>query len=153
MLLTTSRKPSRKTRTLAKVLARFMNWRYLARGKMDIENILSFAEGEVALLEEVKGNPAFLRIIHPIKGELLSLRFNVGNIEKVKMDNSPVIFVGSQTLPFDPLLLGAIPPSDMKFKKIDSRKKVFVRRKDGWIIFDFRYEEKSVLRFKVKDEG
>ncbi|RLI73101.1 rRNA maturation protein, partial [Archaeoglobales archaeon] len=56
MILTTSRKPSKKTRRLAKVLARFMNWSYLNRGKISFEDLLSM--GKLAIIEEVKGNPA-----------------------------------------------------------------------------------------------
>ncbi len=152
MILTTSRKPSRKTRTLAKVLARFMNWRYLTRGKMSLGDVFSsLPEGDtLAIIEEVKGNPAILKIIHPAKGELLSIRFNVSNIKKVKMDNSPVVFIGKP--PFDPLILGALPLSKagLKFaRKIDSRKKVYVRRKGSWIILDFTYDDESIFRLKM----
>jgi U3 small nucleolar ribonucleoprotein protein IMP4 len=149
MLLTTSRKPSRKTRTLAKMLAGFMGWKYLPRGKMSIEEVFSLLneDDQLVLLEEIKKNPAFLKVIHPSKGELLSLRFNVGEIEKVKVDDSHVVFIGKPR--FDPIIIGALPFS----KKVDSKKKIFVKGKEGWTILDFNYEGKSILKLKVKNEG
>jgi U3 small nucleolar ribonucleoprotein protein IMP4 len=151
MILTTSRKPSRKTRTLAKAIARFMNWRYITRGKMSLEEVFTLLQNEnLAIIEEIKGNPAILKIVHPTGRELLSIRFNVSNIKKTKMDDSPVVFVGKP--PFDPAILGAIPLSKagMKFaRKIDSKKKVYVRRKGGWIILDFTYDGECIFRLKM----
>jgi len=53
MILTASRKPGRKTRTLAKVMARFMNWRYVTRGKMSLEEVFSLGD-KLAIIEEVE---------------------------------------------------------------------------------------------------
>lgn len=119
---------------------------------MSLEEVFSqLPEGSnLAIIEEVKGNPAFLKIIHPVRGELLSIRFNVSNIKKVKMDDSPVVFVGKP--PFDPVLLGAIPLSKAGLKlarKIDSKKKVYVRRKGGWVILDFTYDDECIFRLKM----
>ena len=57
MILTTSRKPSRKTRRLARVLANFMNWEYINRGKLSMDEIYSMLnKGEnLAVIEEIKG--------------------------------------------------------------------------------------------------
>lgn len=146
MILTTSRKPSKKTRRLAKVLARFMNWSYLNRGKMNLEDLLSM--GKLAIIEEIKGNPAILKVYN--NGEVLKIRFNVSNINKVKMDKSPVVFIGK--LPFDPLLLEAIPQTKagIKFsRKMDVKKRIFVKWKDDNLFLVFTYENTELFRMKV----
>ncbi len=156
MILTTSRKPSRRTRRLAKVLAWFMNWRYVQRGKLSLEELYSMLNKNenLAIIEEVKGNPAILKIVHPEKGELLRIRFNVSNVVKIKMDDSPVVFVGKA--PFDPLLLGALPQSEAGLKlarKIDSKKRVYVRRDEEWITLEFWYEDVLIFKMKIKRRG
>jgi len=155
-ILTTSRKPSRRTRSLAKALSRFMNWRYVTRGKLSLEELYSMlGKNEyLAIIEEVKGNPAILKIIHPKKGVILWIRFNVSNVVKVKMDDSPVVFIGKA--PFDPVIFGALPQTEAGLKlarKIDPKKKVFVKSDDEWIILDFRYENQTVFKMKIKKEG
>ncbi len=156
MILTTSRKPSRRTRRLAKVLARFMNWRYVQRGKLSLEELYSMLNKNenLAIIEEVKGNPAILKIVHPERGELLRIRFNVSNVVKIKMDDSPVVFVGKA--PFDPLLLGALPQNEAGLRlarKIDSKKKVYVRKDEEWITLEFWYEDILIFKMKVKRRG
>ena len=146
MILTTSRKPSKKTRRLAKVLARFMNWSYLNRGKISFEDLLSM--GKLAIIEEVKGNPAVLKVYDG--REILKIRFNVSNINKVKMDTSPVVFIGKPQ--FDPLVFGAIPQTKagLKFsRKMDVKKKVFVKRRDDNLFLIFTYENTELFRMKV----
>jgi U3 small nucleolar ribonucleoprotein protein IMP4 len=151
MILTTSRKPGRRTRRFAKVFARFMGWRYLQRGKMSFEEILAF--GDFAIVQEIKGNPAILKVFR--KGhEVLSMRFNVGEITKAKIDTGPVVFVGKP--PFDPLLLGALPhtKAGLKFAmKANLKKKVYVRRAGKVIILDFTYDGQSIMRMKCYEGG
>ncbi len=156
MILTTSRKPSRRTRSLAKALARFMNWRYVQRGKMSLDDLFSMLNPNenLAIIHEVKGNPAILRIIDRRGRELLYIRFNVSNVVKVKMDDSPVVFVGKA--PFDPLLLGAIPQNEagLRFaRKIEAKKVVYVRREGDWITLEFRYEDVTVFRMRIRRGG
>ena len=151
MILTTSRKPSRKTRRLAKVLARFMNWEYLNRGKLSIETIFEMLEDEnLAIINEIKGNPAFLTIFNPRKDVVLRLRFNAGEINKLKMGTEAVVFRGSP--PFDPLILGAIPqnkPGMKLARKMECRKEVVVKRSDREHILKFVYDGKTVLNLRV----
>ena len=137
-------------------MARFMNWRYVQRGKLSLEELYSMLgkNENLAIIEEVKGNPAILKIVHPEKGEILKIRFNVSNIVKVKMDDSPVVFVGKA--PFDPLLLGALPQNYAGLKlarKIDPKKKVYVKRDEEWITLEFRYEDVTVFKMRIKRRG
>ena len=151
MILTTSRKPSRKTRRLAKVLARFMGWRYVQRGKLSLEEISTF--GDFAIIQEVKGNPAVLRVFK--KGrEVLSIRFNVGEVVKTKIDPGPVAFIGK--INFDPLILEAIPQTKagMKFTmKFEPKKKIYVRRKGKLLILEFVHDKEIIMRLKCYESG
>ena len=156
MILTTSRKPSRRTRSLAKALSRFMNWRYVTRGKLSLEDLYSMLTKNeyLAIIQEVKGNPAILRVIDWNRREILRIRFNVSNIVKVKMDDSPVVFIGKA--PFDPVIFGALPQTEAGMKlarKIDPKKKVFVRTDDEWITLEFRYEDTTVFKMKIRKKG
>ncbi len=143
MLLTTSRKPSRKTRSLAKALSRFLNWRYVNRGKMNLEKVFSL-DKDVAIIEEIKGNPAILKMYKNSK-EYFRMRFNVSNIRKVKMDDSTPVFIGNP--PFDPLIFGAIPhnkPGLKLMRKVDFPKEIYVR--DDKLYFYF----KGILVFSLR---
>lgn len=112
-------------------------------------------EGErVAIISEVKGNPAILRILDSSGKEVLWMRFNVSNVVKVKMDDSPVVFLGKA--PFDPLILGAIPQNEAgkRFaRKMEWKKRVIVRRDEEWITFEFWFEDVLVFKMRVKRKG
>lgn len=58
MLLTTSRKPSQRTRSFSQKLARAMGWRYVNRGKMSLREVLIESRGPVAVVFERHGNPS-----------------------------------------------------------------------------------------------
>ncbi|MET1124482.1 MAG: rRNA maturation protein [Archaeoglobaceae archaeon] len=144
MILTTSRKPSRRTRSLAKALARFANWRYVNRGKMSLEDIAKLSS-DFAIISEIKGNPAFITFYRMAK-PFLRISFTVSNVRKVKMDDSPAVFVGKA--PFDPLLINAIPQSEagLKFaRKVDFPKKVVVK-KDRLL---FLYGDELVFSMRI----
>jgi U3 small nucleolar ribonucleoprotein protein IMP4 len=61
MLITTSRKPSQRTRSFCKSLVRVLNSSYINRGKMSIRDVLikssELGYDRVALVSEMKGNP------------------------------------------------------------------------------------------------
>jgi len=150
MILTTSRKPGRKTRRLARTLARYMNWDYVQRGKLNVE---SSASGNFAVLQEIKGNPAILRVFKNNK-EVLSLRFSISEIYKIKIGADPVVFVGK--VGFNPLLLEAVPHirAGAKFAmKFKSKKKIYVKRIGKIIIFNFTYDDKTIMKMKCYESG
>jgi|Deesub1362A_J573_1020465.scaffolds.fasta_scaffold00498_24 U3 small nucleolar ribonucleoprotein protein IMP4 len=145
MFITTSRKPSRKTRTFAKVLADFLNLEYVPRGKTGISEFLS---ERMIVIGEKDGNPFSMKIISP-EGDSVNLYFNVSNILKVKTGKAPVIFKGEP--PFDPSLFGAVGEGvKVNFK---TEKKVLVKKINGWTILDFRYGEKSLFKLKLLNTG
>jgi len=77
MLVTTSRKPSAKSRTLCKLLSRFTASRCISRGKMGMQELLDFTEGNTFIVVgEYHGNPGELSF-HDNEGKLLfSIRFS-----------------------------------------------------------------------------
>jgi U3 small nucleolar ribonucleoprotein protein IMP4 len=61
MLITTSRKPSARTRSFSRSLNRILKSKYINRGKMSIRDVLlkSYELGleKIAIISEIKGNP------------------------------------------------------------------------------------------------
>lgn len=76
MLITSSRKPSAKTRMLCKLLSRFTAGRYITRGKMGTQELLESAQGgPFIVVGEYHGNPGELSFYGKNGELLLSLRF------------------------------------------------------------------------------
>ena len=143
--ITTSRDPSQRTRSFCKVIARFMNWNYIQRGKSPFREMVK-AYPEVIVVREIKGNPAFMDFFRNGKRRAM-IRINVGVIRKEKMDDSPVYFAGR--VPFDPLMFGAIPKDHAGEKfalKIKPKKVVYSKRGRE---LDFRYDGRQILTVKV----
>ena len=145
IVITTSRDPSQRTRRFCKVISRFMNWKYVQRGKTGIGRLFE-DHPDLIIVREIKGNPAFMDFFKNGK-RISSWRINVGVVKKEKMDDSHVFFAGK--LPFDPLMLGALPKNyaGEKFAmKMRPRKVVYFRKGRK---LDFRYDEKQILTLRV----
>ncbi|HWR24894.1 MAG TPA: rRNA maturation protein [Methanosarcina sp.] len=77
MLVTSSRKPSAKTRAFCKLLSRFIVGRCITRGKMGMQELLDFAEGgPLIVVGEYHGNPGELSFYAETGKLLFSLRFS-----------------------------------------------------------------------------
>lgn len=72
MFITTSRKPSAKTRTFCQSLSRALNADYTNRGKMSFRDVLIKASGfkVIAIVSQVKGNPSRIEFYNE-EGEIL----------------------------------------------------------------------------------
>lgn len=72
MFITTSRKPSAKTRTFCQYLSRALNADYTNRGKMSFRDVLIKASGfkHIAVVSQVKGNPSRIEFYNS-DGEIL----------------------------------------------------------------------------------
>ena len=77
MLITTSRKPPAKTKTLCKLLSRIVAGRCISRGKMGMQELLeSTEERSLIIVGEYHGNPGEF-IFYDETGKLLfSIRFS-----------------------------------------------------------------------------
>ncbi|MFY9638351.1 MAG: ribosomal biogenesis protein [Methanobacterium sp.] len=82
MLITTSRKPSQRTRSFCKSLVRVLNSSYINRGKMSIREVLikssELGYDKIALISEIKGNPSRIDFQDALGEIILSLDITVG---------------------------------------------------------------------------
>jgi U3 small nucleolar ribonucleoprotein protein IMP4 len=82
MLITTSRKPSQRTRSFCKSLVGVLNSSYINRGKMSIREVLikssELGYDKIALISEIKGNPSRIDVKDALGEIILSLDITVG---------------------------------------------------------------------------
>jgi|GEM_PF-802862 len=84
MLLTSSRKPSFKTKILCKKLALFFDAAYMTRGKMSLSEVLERSGGVVlCIVGEYHGNPGSLSFHDPSGDFFLSLRISETSFDSV----------------------------------------------------------------------
>ena len=93
MLISTSRKPSQKTRKFCKTLARTTDSTSVNRGKMNMRELLLKAlevdEVNLAIVNEIKGNPSKITF-YSNKGEvLLVLLISVSMTNNEKLNIAP----------------------------------------------------------------
>ena len=87
MIITTSRKPSSKTRTFCKHLGRFTGWEYVTRGKTSREEL---SDEPFLLVGEYKGNPGSLSFF--LNGiSVLSIHVSVSKDKEIHSGKTPVI--------------------------------------------------------------
>lgn len=92
MLITSSRKPSNRTRTLCKYLATFFNCEYVNRGKMGMGEVLHLAHDDPLLIVgEFHGNPGSLAIYDGNGLCLLSIHMTVSDPENLKFSKLKLI--------------------------------------------------------------
>lgn len=74
MFITTSRKPSGRTRSFCQSLSRALNTTYVNRGKMSFRDVLVKASDsgfeKIAIVSQIKGNPSRIEIFDK-NGEIL----------------------------------------------------------------------------------
>lgn len=83
MLITTSRKPSPRTRSFAGSLERVLNSKYINRGKMSMRDVLiksrTSDHTKIAVISEMKGNPSRIKFYNPGGDMILSMDITVSN--------------------------------------------------------------------------
>ena len=101
MLISTSRKPSQKTRKFCKTLARTTDSTSVNRGKMNMRELLLKAlevdELNLAIVNEIKGNPSKITF-YSNKGEVLLvllISISMDNNEKLNIAPSQLKIVSS----------------------------------------------------------
>lgn len=92
MLISTSRKPSQKTRKFCKTLARSTDSTSVNRGKMNMRELLLKAleldEFNLAVVNEIKGNPSKITF-YSNKGEVLLVILVSASIENETLNIAP----------------------------------------------------------------
>ena len=101
MLITSSRKPSFKTKIICKKLALFFDGAYMTRGKMPFSEVLERGEGSVLLVVgEYHGNPGSLSFYDSDSCPVLSVRFSETSVDPVsqaELRYGNKIFCGSDS--------------------------------------------------------
>jgi len=101
MLITSSRKPSFKTKIICKKLALFFDGAYMTRGKMPFSEVLERGEGSVLLVVgEYHGNPGSLSFYDSDSRPVLSVRFSetsVDSVSQTELRYGNKIFCGSDS--------------------------------------------------------
>lgn len=81
MLITTSRKPSSRTRSFCQDLSHVLNAKYVNRGKMSFRDVLlksaTLGFQETAVVSQIKGNPSKIEIYNKNSELLLFLKITV----------------------------------------------------------------------------
>ena len=92
MLISTSRKPSQKTRKFCKTLARTTDSTSVNRGKMNMRELLLKAleldEFNLAVVNEIKGNPSKITF-YSNKGEILLVILISASVENETLNMAP----------------------------------------------------------------
>lgn len=92
MLITSSRKPSNRTRTLCKCLSTFFNCEYVNRGKMGMGEVLHLAHDDsLLIIGEFHGNPGSLAIYDGNGLCLLSIHMTVSDPDKLKFSKLKLV--------------------------------------------------------------
>lgn len=88
MLISTSRKPSQKTRTFCQTLSRVLDYEYLNRGKMSLRDLFlkssQLGYDSTLLVYELKGNPSKMVFFDEDGEEILTLLINTAQ-PKIKL--------------------------------------------------------------------
>lgn len=83
MLITTSRKPSPRTRSFAGSMERVFNSKYVNRGKMSMRDVILKLKASnylnVAVIYEMKGNPSRIEFFNQEGDLILSMDITVSN--------------------------------------------------------------------------
>lgn len=81
MLITTSRKPSKRTRSFCKYLNRIFDSEYVNRGKMSMRDVIlklvASNYSHAVLVYEYNGNPSKITIFNKEGNEILSMTINI----------------------------------------------------------------------------
>ncbi|WP_414469191.1 ribosomal biogenesis protein [Methanobacterium sp. ACI-7] len=151
MFITTSRKPSAKTRTFCQSLSRALNADYTNRGKMSFRDVLIKASGFkiIAVVSQVKGNPSRIEFYNK-KGELLLTLY----ITEAILDLEGRINTNKLTLRCE---VDELTPKLLDILKIDectdnSTKNIIWIRKDegeGEAIIEFYGKEGMIVNPKI----
>ena len=79
MIITTSRKPSQRTRSFCKRFARYLKAEYITRGKLSLKEVLNLGD-KIIYVTEFKGNPGKITIFEKGK-EVLKINIKGVSLE------------------------------------------------------------------------
>ena len=97
MLITTSRKPSGRTRSFCQDLGHVLNAKYVNRGKMSFRDVLiksaSLGFQKTAIVSQIKGNPSKIEIYNENNEMLLFLKITASLLNLKGKVNSDALSI------------------------------------------------------------
>ncbi len=102
LIITTSRKPSQKTRRFAQFLKHYFNFMYINRGKTSFNKIVNQVKQEnvnkLLVITETKGNPSSINIYNTedYENPIFSIYLNVSlpqNNSKINVDSENIFII------------------------------------------------------------
>lgn len=143
MLITTSRKPSSRTRSFCQDLSHVLNAKYVNRGKMSFREVLlksaTLGFQETAVVSQIKGNPSKIEIYNEKGDLLLFLKITVSLLNLKGKINSDAISIRCEIEELkDPLM------DILKIPEENSNKNlIWVKTGEG--------ENKAIIEFYDKE--
>lgn len=143
MLITTSRKPSSRTRSFCQDLSHVLNAKYVNRGKMSFREVLlksaTLGFQETAVVSQIKGNPSKIEIYNESGDLLLFLKITVSLLNLKGKINSDAISIRCEIEELkDPLM------DILKIPEENSNKNlIWVKTGEG--------ENKAIIEFYDKE--
>lgn len=143
MLITTSRKPSSRTRSFCQDMSHVLNAKYVNRGKMSFREVLlksaTLGFQETAVVSQIKGNPSKIEIYNESGDLLLFLKITVSLLNLKGKINSDAISIRCEIEELkDPLM------DILKIPEENSNKNlIWVKTGEG--------ENKAIIEFYDKE--
>ncbi len=143
MLITTSRKPSNRTRSFCHDLSHVLNAKYVNRGKMSFRDVLiksaSLGFQEIAVVSQIKGNPSKIEIYNEHNELLLFLKITVSLLNLKGRIDSDALSIRCEIEEIkNPLINTLNVPEGNSNKNL-----IWVKKGEG--------ENKAILEFYDKD--
>ncbi len=143
MLITTSRKPSSRTRSFCQNLSHVLNAKYVNRGKMSFRDVLlksaTLGFQETAVVSQIKGNPSKIEIYNKNSELLLFLKITVSLLNLKGKINSNALSIRCEVAELKNLLIDIlnIPEGN------SDRNLIWVKKGEG--------DNKAIIEFYDKD--
>lgn len=155
MLISTSRKPSQRTRSFCNSLSRALNFPYVNRGKMSLRELaiktMDMEENSTILIYEKHGNPNELIFLNSEVKKILSLDISTSlNKDRLKIDPFELKFVSDfpeLDIIGEIFNLKKVDKSDYNYVKIEK-----INNSDNIAVINFVDEnnEKTDLKIFIK---
>jgi U3 small nucleolar ribonucleoprotein protein IMP4 len=145
MLITTSRKPSSRTRSFCQSLSHVLNAEYVNRGKMSFRDVLVKASSlgfpKIAIVSQIKGNPSKIEIYDENSKMLLFLKITVSLLNLKGKINSDALTIRCEIEELKDPLIGILNIPENKGNS--NMNLIWVKEGEG--------ENKAIFQFYGKD--
>ncbi|MGB9978295.1 Brix domain-containing protein [Methanobacterium sp.] len=143
MLITTSRKPSNRTRSFCQDLSHVLNAKYVNRGKMSFRDALlksaTLGFQEIAIVSQIKGNPSKIEIYNKNNELLLFLKITVSLLNLKGKINSDALNIRCEIEELKNPIINIL-----KIPEGNSRKNlIWIKKGEG--------ENKAIIEFYDKE--